>query len=65
MARIWTTSDARTRFSEVVRKARSEGPQQITLRGEASAVVMALEQYNRLKAEYEARERGESEKLSR
>jgi prevent-host-death family protein len=43
--------DAKARFSEVVRKAKSEGPQQITVRGREEVVVVAVEEYRRVKGE--------------
>jgi prevent-host-death family protein len=43
----WQRHDAKHRLSEVVRKAKDEGPQIVTLRG-ADAVVVAADQYARL-----------------
>jgi antitoxin Phd len=43
----WKLEDAKARFSELVRRARSEGPQRVTVRGEDAVVVIdahALEQ---------------------
>ncbi len=37
----WQLQDAKNRLSEVVRKARSEGPQVITLHGADAAVVIS------------------------
>ena len=45
--RRWKLEDAKARFSEVVRRARSEGPQRISVRGKDAVVVIsadALEQ---------------------
>jgi prevent-host-death family protein len=35
----WQLQQAKARFSEVVQRARAEGPQTVTLRGERAAVV--------------------------
>jgi prevent-host-death family protein len=49
MSRItWQLQEAKNRLSEVVRKARSEGPQIITLHGSAAAVVVSTQDYGRL-----------------
>lgn len=44
----WSLQDAKTHFSEVVRRARDEGPQRVTVRGHDAVVVMATEEVNRL-----------------
>lgn len=44
----WPLQDAKARFSELVRKARSEGPQHVTLHGREEVVVIAAEEFNRL-----------------
>lgn len=46
----WKLEDAKARFSEVVRRARGEGPQRVTVRGEDAVVVMAAEGYEQLSA---------------
>lgn len=38
--RKWQLQEAKNKFSEVVRRARDEGPQVVTLRGEDVAVVV-------------------------
>lgn len=43
----WKLADAKTKFSEVVRRALTEGPQRISRRGDA-VVVLAEEEYQRL-----------------
>ena len=49
MSRItWQLQEAKNRFSEVVRKARSEGPQTITLHGVATAVVVSAQDFGRM-----------------
>jgi prevent-host-death family protein len=44
----WQLQEAKNRLSELVRKAREEGPQVITLRGDDAVVVVAAKQYRRL-----------------
>ena len=44
----WQLQDAKNRLSEVVRKARSEGPQVITLHGADAAVVVSAVDLGRL-----------------
>ncbi len=44
----WHLQDAKNNFSKVVQRARSEGPQTVTLRGERAAVVLSVEDYDRL-----------------
>jgi prevent-host-death family protein len=44
----WQLQEAKNRLSELVRKARDEGPQVITVHGADAAVVMSAEQYARL-----------------
>ncbi len=44
----WKLEDAKARFSEVVRRARSEGPQRVTVRGKDSVVVISTEELERL-----------------
>ena len=44
----WKLEDAKARFSELVRLARSEGPQRVTVRGRDAVVVIAAEDMQRL-----------------
>ncbi len=44
----WKLEDAKARFSEVVRRAHSEGPQAVTVRGRRAVVVVDAEEYERL-----------------
>jgi prevent-host-death family protein len=44
----WPVQDAKTRFSEVIERARLEGPQTITRHGAARAVVLSIEDYRTL-----------------
>jgi prevent-host-death family protein len=41
----WQLQDAKNRFSELVRRAREEGPQTVTVHGKAAAVVLSAESY--------------------
>lgn len=41
----WALQDAKARFSEVVRKAKTEGPQRITVHGREEVVVVSVEEY--------------------
>lgn len=47
----WQLQDAKNRFSELVQKARKEGPQTVTLRGERAAVVLSAEAFDALTAD--------------
>ncbi len=47
----WRLQDAKARFSELVRKVRSHGPQHVTVHGRDAVVVIAVEDYRRLKGE--------------
>ena len=44
----WQVQDAKTRLSEVIERARTEGPQTITRHGKPRAVVLSVEDYRRL-----------------
>ena len=44
----WKLEDAKNRFSELVRRARSEGPQLVTKHGREAAVVLGVDEYRRL-----------------
>lgn len=44
----WHLQDAKNQFSKLVQKARSEGPQVVTLRGERAAVVLSAADYDAL-----------------
>ncbi|WP_117196529.1 type II toxin-antitoxin system Phd/YefM family antitoxin [Rhizobium terrae] len=48
----WQLQDAKNQFSKVVQKARHEGPQEITVRGERTAVFLAARDYDALRAEH-------------
>src|SRR6266481_1661204 len=46
--RGWKLEDAKARFSELVRRAQSEGPQRVTVRGRDAVVVISAEELERL-----------------
>lgn len=46
---IWQLQEAKNRFSEVVKRALSEGPQTVTRHGEEVVVVLSKAEYDRLK----------------
>src|SRR5436305_2277491 len=46
--RSWKLEDAKARFSELVRRAQSEGPQRVTVRGKEAVVVISAEELARL-----------------
>ena len=41
----WKLEDAKARFSEVVRRAESDGPQLVTVRGREAAVVLSAQEF--------------------
>jgi antitoxin Phd len=45
---IWQLQEAKNRFSEVINKALSEGPQTVTRHGEEIVVILSKAEYNRL-----------------
>ena len=45
---LWQVQEAKQRFSQLLRLAESEGPQTVTRHGEAVAVVVSAEEYERL-----------------
>lgn len=47
---IWKLEDAKARFSELVRRAHDIGPQQVTVRGRRSVVVVDADEFERLAA---------------
>jgi prevent-host-death family protein len=44
----WQLQDAKNRFSEVVKRARDEGPQTVTVHGQRAAVVVSAPQFDAL-----------------
>ena len=49
LAGSWALHDAKARFSELVRRAKSEGPQLVTVHGRDQVVVLAAAEFRRLK----------------
>jgi prevent-host-death family protein len=43
----WTVAEAKAKFSEILERARSEGPQTITRRGRTAAIVVGAEEWER------------------
>jgi prevent-host-death family protein len=43
----WTVAEAKAKFSEIIDRAMSEGPQTITRRGRTAAVVVGAEEWQR------------------
>jgi len=46
--RDWQLQDAKNRFSEVVKRARDQGPQTVTVHGQRAAVVLSAPEYDAL-----------------
>ena len=46
----WQVQEAKTRLSELIEKARTDGPQTITRHGAERAVVLSVEDYRSLVA---------------
>ncbi|GEM_PF-234395 len=47
-APTWKLEEAKAKFSEVVRRARAEGPQYVTVRGEPSVAVIDVAELEKL-----------------
>jgi prevent-host-death family protein len=45
----WQLQAAKQRFSELVERARREGPQVVTKHGKETVVVVSIEEYRRLR----------------
>jgi prevent-host-death family protein len=43
----WTVAEAKAKFSELIDRAKSDGPQHITRNGRKTAVVVAVEEWER------------------
>jgi prevent-host-death family protein len=48
----WLLQDAKARFSELVRRVRSEGPQHVTVHGRDEVVIISAEEFRRLKGDH-------------
>jgi prevent-host-death family protein len=44
----WKLQDAKARFSALVRRTQTEGPQRVTVRGHDAVVVIAADEFARL-----------------
>jgi prevent-host-death family protein len=44
---IWTVAEAKAKFSEVIDRAASEGPQTITRKGRIAAILVGAEEWHR------------------
>lgn len=49
MNSVWQIQDAKNKLSEVIQRALSQGPQVITKHGEKTVVVVAYEEYEKLR----------------
>jgi prevent-host-death family protein len=47
----WPLQDAKAHFSELVRRVHSDGPQLVTVHGRDEVVVVAVEEFRRLKGD--------------
>lgn len=43
----WSVAEAKARFSELIERARAEGPQKISRKGRAAVVVVSSEEWER------------------
>jgi prevent-host-death family protein len=43
----WTVAEAKAKFSEVIDRAQSDGPQTVTRNGRAAVVIVAVEEWER------------------
>ena len=47
--RRWQLQEAKAKFSEVVKLANKEGPQEITMRGQPTAILMSLDDFEKIR----------------
>jgi prevent-host-death family protein len=47
----WQLQEAKARFSEVVRRAKQEGPQHVTVHGREEVVIIRADEFRRLAGE--------------
>jgi prevent-host-death family protein len=45
--RQWTVAQAKAKFSEVIHRAKAEGPQTVTCNGRTAAVIVAADEWER------------------
>lgn len=48
MGNVWQLQEAKNKFSNLVDKARHDGPQIVTKHGKESVVIIAIEDYQKL-----------------
>ena len=46
-SQIWTVAEAKAKFSEVIDRAMSEGPQTVTRKGRTAVVVVGASEWQR------------------
>lgn len=51
----WLLQDAKARFSELVRRVKSDGPQHVTVHGREEVVVISADEFRRLKGSHSGR----------
>jgi len=49
--RVWSVQEAKAKFSEVVRRAQSEGPQLVTVHGKPAVTISAVADKAEMQAE--------------
>ena len=47
----WLLNEAKARFSELVRRVRSDGPQRVSVHGRDEVVILSAEEFRRLTGE--------------
>jgi prevent-host-death family protein len=47
----WLLQDAKARFSELVRRVHSDGPQRVTVHGRDEVVIISADEFRRLKGD--------------
>ena len=46
---VWTLQDAKNKFSAVVERARTEGPQRVTKNGKEAVVIVSSQEWARMR----------------
>lgn len=46
--KTWQLQEAKARFSELVKRAATDGPQEITLHGEPVAILLSRDEFDRI-----------------
>lgn len=52
----WSLQDAKTHLSQIVREAQRIGPQRVTLHGKDAAVIVAVDEFDRLQTPLSGRD---------